>query len=341
MLESPHDDSVHRDLIQRIQKNEVDAFEQLYDSCSRLVFSFAYRIVRDQLIAEEIAQEVFLKVWRDAASYDPDRGCVRAWLVVMTRTRALDQLRLSRRREAGLEQWQRASLTAADPRSVDRKDEGRVAAASAVVGVLPEADRILMELAFREGLSHHQLAVRLGQPLGTIKTRLRRSLGLLRAAIGSPVPTPFTWLSWPQLPASSPASTALDNVRVVVVDDDADTLRLLTLVLERAGASVSPAASAAQAFKRISAALPDVLLTDIEMPGEDGYGLLQRVRRLADRTAERLPAVAFTAHDTPFDRSRAAAAGFNLHIPKPIQPSLLVTRVASLVRPIETQRVAG
>ncbi|MCA1559064.1 MAG: response regulator [Acidobacteria bacterium] len=125
-------------------------------------------------------------------------------------------------------------------------------------------------------------------------------------------------------------TAALNHISVVVVDDDADTLRLLTLVLQRAGATVMAADSAEQAFKRVCVTPPDVLLTDIEMPGEDGYELLDRVRRLADVRARRLPAIAFTAHGSPADAECAARAGFTLHNPKPIRPSLLVARVAAL-----------
>lgn len=338
MLDSSEADRAHIDLIRRVGERDLAAFEELYDSCSRLVFSFALRMVRDQVVAEEIAQDVFLRVWRYAALYDAERGSVRAWLVVMTRTQALDQLRRSRRRRTWLERWRGASLDSAGKRS-EALDERQTAAASAVIRVLPAADQTLMALAFRDGLSHPEIATRLGQPLGTVKTRLRRSLRLVRAATADATSSPFTWLTWPQVPTACPPPKALDRVRLIVVDDDADTLRLLTLVLERAGAIVVPAASAAQGLKRVSEAPPDVLLTDIEMPREDGYSLLQRVRRLGSGT-QTLPAVAFTAHDTARDRSRVAAAGFALHIVKPVSPSLLVNRVATLVGPVDPQRAA-
>jgi CheY-like chemotaxis protein len=125
---------------------------------------------------------------------------------------------------------------------------------------------------------------------------------------------------------------------VLVVDDDDDTLKLLTLVLQRAGATVVAASSAAQALRRLDVMWPDLLVTDLDMPEEDGYALLQQVQDRADARGSGLPSVAFSAHSSEQERSRTTRAGFDLHLPKPVRPALLVMRVAELVsvsRPVD------
>ena len=132
----------------------------------------------------------------------------------------------------------------------------------------------------------------------------------------------------PPLPAAS--RVRLDGIRVLVVDDDADGLVLLTAMLDRAGASVEVGRSAAQGFDLLKAAPPDVLISDIEMPDEDGYGLIRRIRALDPGRGGRIPAIALTAYGRREDRLRAIAAGFSMHVPKPVDPVELVTIVASL-----------
>jgi CheY-like chemotaxis protein len=207
------------------------------------------------------------------------------------------------------------------------------AVVDAVLGVLAPADRRLIELAYFAGLTHSELAARLDQPLGTIKTQMRRVLQLLRAALGEHPCPPFAWAGRPSDTQASPAARgSLQNLSVLVVDDDADTLKLLTLVLQRAGATVLPASSAAQALRRLDVMWPDLMVTDLEMPEEDGYALLQHVRDRAGLRGNLPPAVAFSAHGAEEDRTRTAQAGFDLHLAKPVRPAVLVTRVAELVR---------
>ena len=124
----------------------------------------------------------------------------------------------------------------------------------------------------------------------------------------------------------------LKDMRVLVIDDDIDGVSLLSIILEQAGASVQTAQSAAEAFARFTAAPPDVLISDIEMPGEDGYALIGRIRALEPERGGRVPAIALTAYGRREDRLRAIAAGFSMHVPKPVDPTELVTLVASLAR---------
>ena len=123
----------------------------------------------------------------------------------------------------------------------------------------------------------------------------------------------------------------LQNVRVLLVDDDADGLDLTTVMLTNSGAQVTTAVSVAAALNVLESWPADVLVSDIEMPGEDGYELLRRIRAKERGGRTRLPALALTAYGRPEDRRRTLAAGYNLHLAKPIDPSELVLAVANLV----------
>ena len=123
---------------------------------------------------------------------------------------------------------------------------------------------------------------------------------------------------------------SLRDLRVLVVDDDADGLELATLVLVNAGAEVRASSSPADAMAVLEEWAADVLVTDLEMPGEDGMSLLRRARRAMTLRGRRLPGLALTAYGRPEDRIRALTAGFNLHLGKPVSPAELVLAVASL-----------
>lgn len=125
--------------------------------------------------------------------------------------------------------------------------------------------------------------------------------------------------------------TDLNGMHVLVVDDEAETLRLLTTVLQKYGARVTFAASAAEAFERLKAERPDVLVSDIQMPGESGYDLIAKVRALGAEQGGATPAAALTAYAGAEDRMRALLAGFQIHVPKPVEPAELAAVVATLV----------
>jgi signal transduction histidine kinase/CheY-like chemotaxis protein len=125
-------------------------------------------------------------------------------------------------------------------------------------------------------------------------------------------------------------SQTLQGVRVVAVDDDADARKLLAVVLTHSRAEVTVVATAAEAFEAVRRIRPDVLLSDIEMPSEDGYTLISRVRALAPDEGGNTPAAALTAYARVEDRTRALRAGFQQHLPKPVEPSELVAVVANL-----------
>ncbi len=123
---------------------------------------------------------------------------------------------------------------------------------------------------------------------------------------------------------------SLLGTKVLVVDDDGDTREILRSILAHRGASVRTAASVDEALRSLHDRLPDVLVSDIGMPGEDGYDLIKKVRSLDRENGGRIPAVALTAFARSGDRRRAISAGFHMHLAKPIEPAELVTVVASL-----------
>jgi CheY-like chemotaxis protein len=124
----------------------------------------------------------------------------------------------------------------------------------------------------------------------------------------------------------------LDGLQVLVVDDEADARELLSTVLKECGAEVKAVASAGEAIAAIEQLQPDVLLSDIGMPGEDGYALIRRVRAIAAQQGKQIPAAALTAYAREEDQKQALSAGFQLHVPKPVNPAELAAVVASLAK---------
>ena len=148
----------------------------------RLIYSLALRIVRDQADAEDVVQDVFSQAWRQAARYDASRGTVLGWLLTLTRTRSIDRLRGRRSRpEPSVDE---AMLNAipdtATPADVQVAWSGQVAQIRAALDGLSMLQRMAIELAFYEGLTHAEIAERLELPLGTVKTRIRQGLLKLR-----------------------------------------------------------------------------------------------------------------------------------------------------------------
>jgi len=129
-----------------------------------------------------------------------------------------------------------------------------------------------------------------------------------------------------ELPASF--STLLKGMRILVVDDEEDSRDLVSAILRRCGGKVKSCQSAAEALKAFRAWKPDILVSDIGMPVEDGYSLIQRLRKQRLKLAREIPAIALTAYATDDDRARALSAGFQVHIAKPIEPETLVKSIA-------------
>ena len=176
-------------LMERLGAGEGRALEQLYDRYHILVYSVALRVVRDQMLAEDIVQEVFLRVWRRPESYDPSRGRFLSWLMSVTRNRAIDEVRRVSRR---LRIEDRRQEAAEQVRSADRLDAPELAAAigderrevRAALASLPSPQRRVLELAYFEGLTQTEIAALTETPLGTVKTRTRLAMNRLRQQLG-------------------------------------------------------------------------------------------------------------------------------------------------------------
>jgi len=150
-------------------------------------------------------------------------------------------------------------------------------------------------------------------------------LGEAQAGVAPPA-------EWPSRSSGAFARVReLRDVRVLVVDDDEDSRDMLTMVFERYGAAVERAASAAEAIAVIEQRRPHILLSDVGMPGEDGHALIRRVRAAERDSGLFLPAIALTGYASAEDGARALDAGFQLHIPKPVDPAELLVLVSRLL----------
>ena len=174
--------------LQRVAAGDAGGLGALYDRHGRSVYSLALRILGDEGDAEEVTQDVFAQAWRRASQYDQARGTVAAWLLVMARTRAIDRFRARRVRPEGrvheddgltLQQLPATSPDAiSEMMTAERGQRVRRA-----LEALPFLQRVAIELAYFEGLSQREIAERLEQPLGTVKTRMRLGLLKLRDAL--------------------------------------------------------------------------------------------------------------------------------------------------------------
>jgi RNA polymerase sigma-70 factor (ECF subfamily) len=164
-------------LVARIRAGDQQAMSELYDRYAKVVYAVALRVLQDAAGAEDVLQDVFLQLWRNPDAFDASRGSLSAWLAVISRHRAIDRVR-KRRPETDIEDC----VIAAGP---DLRDETERALVIEKVRVVLDQmnpdQRQAMELAFFQGLTHTEIAEKTGEPLGTIKTRIRSGLQQLRA----------------------------------------------------------------------------------------------------------------------------------------------------------------
>jgi RNA polymerase sigma-70 factor (ECF subfamily) len=175
------------DLVRSVSSGSQPALHALYERAHRVVFTLAVRITCSHETAEEVTLDVFHDVWRRASRYDPVNGTVLGWIMNIARSRAIDRLRFDqrqkRREPLGGEPVEMAEAAeGADPgRIVELRQEGH--ALRAALAVLTSEERQVIESAFLSGLTHAEVAARLNQPLGTVKTRIRSGLLKLRRVL--------------------------------------------------------------------------------------------------------------------------------------------------------------
>jgi RNA polymerase sigma-70 factor (ECF subfamily) len=174
-------------LIDLIAQRDPDAVRVLYERYGRLVFGLAVQVTGDAASAEEVCQDVFMRVWEKSGTYRPDRGKLVTWLARITRNRAIDVLRSQRSRGIGLGQSDEEPVVLPGAENEDpgdrlwqsfREQEVREAVAS-----LPHDQRHALTLAFFKGMTHSEIAQALGEPLGTVKTRIRDAMVKLRTSL--------------------------------------------------------------------------------------------------------------------------------------------------------------
>jgi RNA polymerase sigma-70 factor (ECF subfamily) len=164
---------------------DADALADLYDRHAARVYSLALRIVRDAGDAEDVVQEVFAQAWRQASRYTASRGAVTAWLLTLARSRAIDRLRARRARpEAqGADTAATELADLAPPVDWQYLSAEQIRLVRAALEQLPFLQRVAIELAYFDGLTHVEIAARLEEPLGTVKTRIRSALTKLRESL--------------------------------------------------------------------------------------------------------------------------------------------------------------
>jgi RNA polymerase sigma-70 factor (ECF subfamily) len=173
------------DLIRQMAAGDRQAFALFYDRHAPVVFPLILRIVRERADASDVLQEVFWEAWRDAGAYDASRGSPEAWMVMRARARAIDRIRATRRRSetfvAPLDEAMAAAPSHEARDAADRAaDRGTILNA---LDRLPDSQREVIELAYYHGLTQTEIADRLQQPLGTVKTRIRLGLERLREVV--------------------------------------------------------------------------------------------------------------------------------------------------------------
>ena len=171
--------------LRRMAAGDHSALAELYDRNARLVFSLALRILQNRADAEDVVQEVFAQVWTQAGRYDTTRGAVAAWMLTMARSRAIDRLRSRNSRpETPSEPRIVEDMPDTAPRQdLDLLSAEQVEVLQRALNELPIAQRMALELAYYEGLTHAEIADRLSEPLGTVKTRIRQAVIKLRESL--------------------------------------------------------------------------------------------------------------------------------------------------------------
>jgi RNA polymerase sigma-70 factor (ECF subfamily) len=156
------------------------ALAAIYDRYAGMLHSMVMRVVRDTQAAEEILQDIFFQLWNNAGKFDPERGSLPGWLLVSARNRAISRLRRFHR--VGMEELEENMVVVGFNVESSLSQKQMVQKVKGAIDELPEAQQQVIELAYFEGLTHTEIAERTGEPLGTVKTRLRSAVETLKKA---------------------------------------------------------------------------------------------------------------------------------------------------------------
>ena len=174
-------------LIERLRQRDPDAMAELYDRYSRMTYSLIYRMVRNHPVAEDLVQETFLRVWNRMQAFDQNKGSLGPWILTVARNRSIDYVRsVDGRMSASsveVEKMENPAIFFDLERSILNGD--RIRSLKAAFEKLDPNQRLVLELAYFEGLSQTEMATRLGKPLGTVKTWVRSALQALREEMGA------------------------------------------------------------------------------------------------------------------------------------------------------------
>jgi RNA polymerase sigma-70 factor (ECF subfamily) len=173
--QSSQDDAT---LLMLVKRGDEYAMATLFDRYSKVVYSVALRVLRDPASAEDVLQEIFMQIWRNPDSFVATRGSLGGWLAVVSRNRSIDALR----RKRPSEQVEEMSLAAPFNLADEAERNTMMEKARGVIHTLPVEQRKTLEMAFFDGLTHSEIAEMTGDPLGTVKTRIRSALSTLRKA---------------------------------------------------------------------------------------------------------------------------------------------------------------
>ena len=169
---------IDAELLGRVQHGDEQAMADLFDRYSKIVYSVALRVLRDPSAAEDVLQEIFLQIWRAPGKFVATRGSLGGWLSVVTRNRSIDKLR----RKRPTEQVEEMQLASPCNLANEAERNNMMERARVVILQLPAEQRKTLEMAFFDGLTHSEIAEMTGDPLGTVKTRIRSALLTLRKA---------------------------------------------------------------------------------------------------------------------------------------------------------------
>ena len=306
------------DLLAAVRLQKPQALEILYDRYAGIVMALCLRIVRDRSVAGQIVETVFFELWKHA---NHPSVTLADSLVSYARRLAIQRRRSTTTADSGMMLTQRSDFDDVPSDTPNmRWQRKRMQRALARV---PEGAREILEMVCLDCWDIVQVARRLNLTPAAVRGRFVAGMGAFRDALQT-TPAAAEPFDTTRLPL-----VRLDDLRILVVDDEPDARRALTRALQTVGAIVTVATDAGEAMSLLPQANPDVLLSDLAMPDQDGFDLIRRVRR-GGRTVRDLPAVALTAYADSRTRRDAMLAGFQTHVAKPVDPHELAEVIASL-----------